>query len=63
MTLTPRQRYQIAAETGVDPKTVKRIYEGLPVRDASRDRVFEAARKLSLPLPPDPGPDPDIEKK
>ena len=52
MQITSAQCYKIAAETGVDPRTIERVYDGRPARRVSRERVLRAARKLRLPLPP-----------
>lgn len=52
MTITTRQRYLIAAETLVDPRTIAKVYEGRRTRGTARERIVEAARALGISPPP-----------
>jgi hypothetical protein len=44
---------RIAAQAGVDPRTVHAAYESRPTRPSLHERVVRAARALGLPEPPD----------
>ena len=44
---------RIAAEGTVDPRTVRRIYEGERSSSTTRERVRQAAETLGLPPPPE----------
>ena len=51
MMLKRQQRLQITACSGVDDRSIKRVYTGERVWALTRRRVEEAARALKLPLP------------
>ena len=53
--ITAKQRFRISAETGLDPRTVERVYRGeKPTRGVARDLVETAAKNLGYPAPPPP---------
>ena len=49
--LSRSQRLQIAAMSSVDERSIKRMYGGMPVRQATRSRVEWAASALGLEMP------------
>lgn len=48
---TSHQCLQISVRALVHPRTVRRCYESLPVRETVATRVAQAARDLKLPEP------------
>lgn len=52
MLLTREQEFKIAAESGADPRTVRRIYAGGTSKPSVRKSVTDAAQKLEIPAPP-----------
>lgn len=41
---------KLSLEASVDPKTIRRLLDGLPVRDGSRERIEAAAKRLKIKL-------------
>lgn len=56
--LTPHDFVRIAAAGGLDPRTVRRVYEGKHSASTTRSRIVQTAGFLGLPPPP---PDPALE--
>jgi hypothetical protein len=52
--LTAHAVRQIAVEAVCSERTVRRLYEGLPVRETSALRILRAIETLRLPSPPPP---------
>ena len=48
---TSYQCLQISVRALVHPRTVRRCYQSLPVRETVATRVAQAARELKLPEP------------
>jgi hypothetical protein len=46
-------RLRLAAEALVDERSISAVYSGRTVRSMTRERIVQAARRLSLPLPPE----------
>jgi DNA-binding LacI/PurR family transcriptional regulator len=46
MDLNPHEIRRIAVAAEVDPKTVVRWFQGLPVRALNRDRIVKALKKI-----------------
>lgn len=51
--LTASQRFRIAAEAIIDPRTVKRAYSGARCTSTMHALICRTAMQLGLPLPPD----------
>ena len=51
--LARHDQVRIAAQAGVDPRTVHAAYESRPTRPSLHERVVRAARALGLAEPPD----------
>jgi hypothetical protein len=51
-TISNADVHRIAAESEVDPRTIRRAYEGQVVRGASRTRIERATKKLRIAPPP-----------
>ena len=49
--LSPSQRHAIAAAAEVDPRSVRRVERGEPIRESTAVRIVRAAKKLGLRLP------------
>ena len=52
--LAPRTLLALAAAADVAPDTVRRRFDGRPMRHSTRARVEAAARKLRVKLPKHP---------
>ena len=50
--VTSEEKFRLATKAFVDPRTVKRVYEGKPIRPRLRQRIEEAAEKLGVKQPP-----------
>ena len=48
---TTHQRLQVSVTAMVNPKTVLRCYQSLPVRETVALRICKAARDLRIPEP------------
>ena len=48
--VTSVQIRRLSLEAEVDPKTIRRLLDGLPVRDGSRERIHAAAKRLKIKL-------------